>query len=319
MAYRFKRKETVPGSVRRIVNEQTQQAARELAGDNPDIHDAVHNARKSFKKTRSLLRLIRSEIGEDVYQRENRWLRDGAHRLAGARDAEAMLETFDALAQRYPEIVGCEVLKNLRPWLLQHREQVVEQQQDLVRRARELAAELKHFPDRVDQWPLEHKGFKAIAPGHRRIYRRGRKAFQRALAQPVDDNFHAWRKRVKDYWYHTRLLRRTWPEVMETRVVELKRLSDLLGDDHDLAVMRGLLSREQAAIGTAAPLFACLAIQRQQELRAQAGPLGRRLYAADVDCAVDQLAGLWKTWKSATVQIKSVGARKNQTVPRSHL
>jgi CHAD domain-containing protein len=301
MAYRFKRKENLPASVRRIVNEQTQQAARELAGDNPDIHDAVHNARKCFKKTRSLLRLIRDEIGEDLYQRENQWLRDGAHRLAGARDAEAMLETFDALAQQYSEFDACEVLKNLRPWLLQHREEVVEQQQDLVRSARELAAELKEFPDRVDQWPLKHKGFKAIAPGHRRIYRRGRKAFQRAMARPADGNLHAWRKRVKDYWYHTRLLRRTWPDLMEARVEELKRLSDLLGDDHDLAVMRGLLTREQDAIGTAAPLFDSLATQRQQELRAQAEPLGRRLYAADVDCAMDQLAGLWKVWKSATI------------------
>jgi hypothetical protein len=53
-------------------------------------------------------------------------------------------------------------------------------------------------------------------------------------------------------------------------VAELKRLSDLLGDDHDLAVMRSLLVHEQANLGDTTSLLSGLLRQRQQELRAVA-------------------------------------------------
>lgn len=95
MPYRFKHKEKVPQGVRRIVTEQAERAARELGGENPDIHEGVHNARKCFKKIRSLLRLVRHVIGEKTYKEENRWFRQAAHQLAGAREAEALLEMFD--------------------------------------------------------------------------------------------------------------------------------------------------------------------------------------------------------------------------------
>ena len=79
MPYRFKRKQKVPQAVRRMVAEQTARAARELSGDNPDIHDGIHNARKCFKKIRSLLRLVRHAIDDDTYKAENRWFQEADH------------------------------------------------------------------------------------------------------------------------------------------------------------------------------------------------------------------------------------------------
>jgi CHAD domain-containing protein len=299
LTYRFKRKENVPEAVRRIVIEQTRNAAEQLGGGNPDLHEGVHAARKSLKKTRSVLRLVRDEIGEQTYRRENRCLRETAHRLAGARDAEAMLETYDKLTERFADHKGCPAFVELRGWLLEHRERIVSAQQDLEQRAKALAEDLLQLPGRVEDWHLSRSGFSALADGYAQCYRRGRKAFQRALAKPGDRHYHDWRKRVKDYWYHSRLLRRSWPEILQPRTAELKRLSDLLGDDHDLAVLQALLVREQADLGDTTAFFAGLIRQRQEELRASAAPLGTRLYASTPDCAVDQMAELWEAWKQA--------------------
>jgi hypothetical protein len=63
--------------------------------------------------------------------------------------------------------------------------------------------------------------------------------------------------------------------------------------------MQALLESEQADLGELAPVFTGLAVQRQQELRAAAEPLGIRLYAAAPHCAVDQLGRLWEGWKAA--------------------
>src|SRR5680860_812625 len=50
----------------------------------------------------------------------------------------------------------------------------------------------------------------------RRAYKRGRRAYKAALEDPSTENLHAWRRRVKDHWYHHTLLARSWPEPMKT-------------------------------------------------------------------------------------------------------
>jgi CHAD domain-containing protein len=54
---------------------------------------------------------------------------------------------------------------------------------------------------------------------------------------PTVENFHEWRKRVKYYRYQLKLLRDFWKPVMEALRREAVKLSDDLGDDHDLAVL----------------------------------------------------------------------------------
>ena len=48
----------------------------------------MHETRKALKRLRALVRLLREELGEQAFERENAALRDVARRLAGARDAE---------------------------------------------------------------------------------------------------------------------------------------------------------------------------------------------------------------------------------------
>jgi CHAD domain-containing protein len=298
MAYRFKRKESIPEGVRRIVVEESAKAARELGGDNPDIHDGVHNARKCFKKIRSTLRLVRGELGKQVYRRENGWFRDAGRRLSAVRDAEAMIETYDQLTERYPDISEFPSLRALRESLVQRRERIATDEQDLEERARALARELEEVPSRAADWPLAHKGFAALAPGLELSYRRGRKALKQAYRDPTDERFHEWRKRVKDHWYQCRLLRRSWPEFMESRISELKDLADLLGDDHDLAVLQQTLVSEGEKLEGNAHLLRCLGGQRQDELRRQARDLGRKVYEAPPSALVDEIADHWKSWKT---------------------
>jgi CHAD domain-containing protein len=298
MPYRFKHKEAVPESVVRIVTEQTQHAAREIRGDAAGSHDGVQNARKSLKKTRSLLRMIRGEIGDDVYRRENEWFRGVAHRLAAARDMEAMIETCDKLVERYADLSQCGLLETVREALARSRRSSLEENEGMNQDTEELAAQLERMPERLDGWNLEHDGFQTLAPGLKRSYRRGRKAFDLARKRPDDTRFHEWRKRVKDFWYHTRLLHRIWPALMVARASELKRLSDLLGDDHDLSVLGVFLRRERESLGTSAGVTACLAEQRQRELRGAAVPLGRLLYARTPSCGLDELGRSWHVWKA---------------------
>lgn len=298
MSYSFQRKESVPDGARRIVREQCEKAAAALSGENSDINDGVHNARKSFKKIRSLLRMLREPLGKRRYRRENRWFRDAKNRLSSVRDAEAMIETFDALAERFPSVGEGSPIPPLRDALVKRRRRIAEEVSDIEEIARAVAEGVREAAAGSADWKLSNSGFAAVGPGLERLYAKGQKAMEKAFDQPSDERFHAWRKRVKDHWYHMRLLRKVWHKVTAARIDELSRLSDLLGDDHDLGVLIDTLEREGSDLEGDTQTLACLAQRRQGELRSEARLLGARLYAREPDCLAGELRDYWRIWRS---------------------
>lgn len=56
-------------------------------------------------------------------------------------------------------------------------------------------AELQSARARVATWTFHHTGFDAVAPGVRRTYRLGRRAYRAARADPSTEHLHDWRKR----------------------------------------------------------------------------------------------------------------------------
>jgi len=56
------------------------------------------------------------------------------------------------------------------------------------------------------------------------------------------ENLHEWRKQVKYLRYQLELFTPTWPEVVGKLAGQAEEVGDLLGDDHDLAVLRGMLT-----------------------------------------------------------------------------
>jgi CHAD domain-containing protein len=113
---------------------------------------------------------------------------------------------------------------------------------------------------------------------------------------PEADRFHELRKRVKYHWYHTRLLRPLWPLLIRREAKAGDELSDLLGDEHDLSVFRGMLLREPhllAGVELQAELFACID-RRRESLRREAIVLSRRLFAEKPKHFVRRYQRYWK-------------------------
>ncbi len=81
-------------------------AATKAPAGGPSTQEAIHETRKALKRLRALVRLLREELGEQQFKREHAILRDAARRLAGARDAEVMVGTLDALLERHPRKLG---------------------------------------------------------------------------------------------------------------------------------------------------------------------------------------------------------------------
>jgi CHAD domain-containing protein len=285
--FRLKKREAVPEGIARIAYGRIDHALDELRGKSDSSpEEAVHEARKDMKKLRALLRLVRGEIGDKRFLRENSCFRDAGRELAGLRDSDVMLATVADLEERYDGELPAEAAGGLRTALEAHKIRTTGGTRSQA--AKPAIAILSEARARLDDWPLEHDGFEAVEDGLGRIYRQGRRAWRASADEPSTENLHEWRKRVKDHWYHLSILERAWPPVMEALAGETHELSDRLGDDHDLAVLLAW-AEEHAPTPQLEPLVA----RRRRELQEEAFAYGARVYAEKPGRFVARIERWW--------------------------
>lgn len=305
MAYRFKLGEPVPEGIKRIVREEIEAAARHLSGQGEtDRDEAVHEARKSIKKIRGVLRLVRQELG-DIYRVENARFRDIGRQLSQFRDAGASIETFDALRKRYRGEMDGRTLASIRRRLKARKKQA-ELQVNLAAVLDGMAAALREAAPGVSAWPLAKDGFAAIAPGLEATFREGQRSMSRARKHPLPENYHEWRKRVKAHWYHIRLLESLWSPGMRMYEKRLKDLETALGEDHNLVVLHGKVLVEPE-IGQLPRLIR----KYQKELRDNALDLGAHIYEEKPGHFSRRVQQLWDGWQST----KTTGAKAAVSAP----
>ncbi|HEX3690766.1 MAG TPA: CHAD domain-containing protein [Solirubrobacteraceae bacterium] len=279
MSYRFQSDESVRDEFVRCAAEQLDDAVTQLSeriGDDPE--DAVHSARKAVKKERSLLRLARGSLPAKRRRRENRALRNAARGLSAARDAGAMIDTLDQLSQRYAGQLPENAFGGVRDQLVQARE---EQRKALVGSALgdRAVGELGAVRLRVSEWELKTDGWSALQDGLRRSYKDGRSAYRRARKHRGAEEWHAWRKRVKDLWYHERLLAGVGGPVVKGQAKDAHLLADLLGDVHDLDVLGESLAAGRFHAPVDLDALISLIVHRRDELQTNALWVAARIYA----------------------------------------
>ncbi len=280
-AYRLKSEESPPAGMRRIATGRIEKALERLAEaqEAEDPTSGVHGVRKDLKKLRSELRLLRHELGDDLYRAENDTYREAGRLLSESRDAEVKVETLEDICERCAGTLPPGAADEWIDALREERDLAVASTRDgggstALGEATKL---IEAGRARVVSWPLERESWELVGPGIERAYRRGRKRMRRTAAEPSAANVHEWRKRVKDLWYQLRILEVATPKKLRDRVEVADRLADVLGDHHDLAVLRDDLLLRDLPTVSRAPLVAAIA-QRQRELEEEAFDLGDRLY-----------------------------------------
>jgi CHAD domain-containing protein len=280
-AYRLHAGEPTPEGLRRIARGQLDRAQAELKGaPKRKLGAAVHDTRKSLKRLRAGVRLGRDALGETTYKRENGAFRDTGRRLAGVRDASVLIETLDELEQAAGQELPSGATAGLREQLEAERKEALKslKENDVV--IDTVLHELEVARARTATSTFETDGFTALEPGLRRIYRRGRKAMKASAKEPSTENLHEWRKRVKDLWHAEQILRPASPKKMKKLASRTHDLSDLLGDDHDLAELRKYVSTHRQSFEDRVAQVALVALieRRRKELQRRALRLGAKLY-----------------------------------------
>lgn len=291
--------ETPADAIRRIGLGLIDENLHLLQDETGDRDEAIHEARKNFKRLRAVLRLVRAEIGEEVYKGENIVFRDASRRLAVLRDSAVMVETLEAVRFAHAADLPGAGMSAMHGKLVAWQEGVRDQFLQNANTLPEVVDVLQDARSRFAALPITGQDFAAFAGGLQRVYRQGRRRMAEAYATGSAELFHDWRKRVKYLWHQVEILHLLWPTVMDELARELHHLSTLLGDAHDLVVLREMLTEEDAAADDGANLAALLAIlqERQAALEKAAFPVGQRIFAERPSAFVQRLAAYWEAWQ----------------------
>jgi CHAD domain-containing protein len=258
--------------------------------------DDVHEARKSLKKARAFLRLLRPGLKAAAYRRENSTLRDAARPLATLRDAKVLPDTLALLVQRHGKLTRMLDLGRLEKQL---KSQQAKLRHDTLRTGgtplahsrrllREARAGARKLQVRCDNWEV-------VAPALKQVYRQGRRALAEARNPTSPEAFHEWRKQAKYLRYVLETLEPLWPPVIHSLADQAHDLTNYLGDDHDLTVLRQKTHDTLNAADEAA--LTALIERLQMQLRRKAVTLGAKLYEEKPKVFTHRFAEYWKEWR----------------------
>jgi CHAD domain-containing protein len=258
---------------------------------------AVHTSRKIFKRVRAIIRVARSGLGDEVATRDNAALRDAGRRLAGARDAKVVVDTLDKLLARFPDDLDADAFAPLRDRLAaEHADAEAAAAQDAGAIGAVLD-ELRTVRADIARWDLGDDATSVLSRGLHRIHRKGRKALraaQESTGEPRTEAMHDLRKRAKDLWHAAELLEAASPDRLRLIAAQAHDLADLIGDDHDLAVLLERADDRSGSLPETVPFEAlhAAAARRRKKLQRKALRIADALYAdtlADVVHRVQEL------------------------------
>jgi len=285
MAYLIKPDEPAEEAVRRLLLEQNQRALELLQNWREDPARHIHRTRQTCKKIRALLRLIKPAV-RYVYTVENHFYRDIQRSLAYARDAQAMVEALDVLAEELTDPLPLQSLQMLKTALSQRATmQTRVAAESLTGRIEAAAADLSAAGDRLAGLPLDGLRRRDLRRGAQRSLSRCAREFHQLRQSDPAVAFHEWRKPVKYAWYQQRLLRELMPEQSAALCQPLETLAAVLGQSQDLTVLDDFLQAQPDALGVDTHLrrLRSLIVTAQQGLRERAEALGEELFGSAGD------------------------------------
>ncbi len=265
-------------AVRDELIQQLNDAVRALGGTSDE---RIHEVRKELKRARATLRLLRPCMAADAYRQENTVIRDVGRAMTSVRDAKVLVH---ALTELRPERDGklAALRAELRKLLLSER---LKARKELLPEHLAAAADtLRRVAGRAERLAHTLPDVLALSPGLSRVYESGRKALARAKRHPTDAHLHEWRKQVKYLLNQIDVGRRLGVRRLAKGHKQARHLADVLGRDHDLAVLSdkvkqfaksGSLRAGAAAVGK----WRTRTKHFRSGLREEAFALGRRLYA----------------------------------------
>lgn len=256
-----------PASVRQALLREIQAAAAGI--DRPTPTPAViHDTRKRIKRARAVLALLGPALAEQDYAQCDDELRAAGRALSALRDATVMARTAARIRARagLPPAPPPAASSRTRGEAALGRE-----------RGRKAHAHLVTAAARLSHARVIGRGWARLGPGVRAVYRRGRRRRPPAEAEASSESLHAWRRHVKRLWHVLELFDAVNPRRIGAAIADARRLSQTLGEEHDLAMLAAQIRRRRPRTDDDTGMLHVIA-DRRTRLTRRALRVGAKVY-----------------------------------------
>lgn len=297
MGYRIRPSERFSEEFKAAGAEQLDEAIAVLTTRPEGLPEAIHAARKNFKKLRSLYRLVAEDVPA-FRDRENERIRDLARTLSSLRDATALVEVSRYLLEHATNDSERDMLERVKKILSDHLDRNDNAMTEIEKRVTSAIASCGEARDALSR--VEFKGKKRdearIRKGWRTLLKRAHAA-RRACENTTDTRlFHELRKRGQDYRHYLSLLRDLWPSAMQAKRVDASEMIDLLGHHNDLALLTSFVHAHPHLFDRDEDIghLSSAVIARQEVLRQSALKLADAVFLDPPRDEARRIALLWR-------------------------
>lgn len=307
MSYRLKLSEPLDAGRRRIVVGQIgrKQAASKRRVAAPTW---VHDTRKSLKRVRALLRLLRSGLSKKEWRRANDDLRQIGRSLSALRERDVLPHTIAALRTTAQPSVAA-ALDRLVSVLDQAPKATPDRRG--VDHVDETSKSLSAAAARLGKLRLSGTSGQILSDGLAATHHSGQRMLAATRRDPTDEAVHDLRKVIQVHWRQMQLLERAWPDVLRVRAATAKDVAQALGQHQDLAMLIQAVQEAAPDGPTEADVVSIVETCRRAQLalRVRALPLAARLFAADPHAFAAEVMACWHL---AEVACEGMSKRKKK-------
>lgn len=266
--------ETLAEGLRRFVVAEIAAARVELTDPALPRDEAIHRTRRHLKRVRSLFTVLEPVPGADRENRIRR-IRDTARLLAGARDANVV-----AAEARRLHAQSHGAAERAAGRLAERLEAAVAVAHSATPPIEEIAARLRASEASARSLPTRFEAGRLLADALVETYRRGRRDWREIEDGTSVAALHDWRKRVKARRHLSALVPIPTAVTGRSILSDLEQLGEILGEEHDLAVLRHRLEDDPALLGSGEGRDDVLDLvaRRRRRLKKDALELGGDLY-----------------------------------------
>ncbi len=204
---------------------------------------SIHEARKSFKRLRSLIRIYRYAIDDEIFAELNTLFRDAGRQLSHFRDIDAISECLHKIEFKNGE--KSEIIESLKIQIDSIRYN--NDDEEISRAINNVISDIDASLDIVKNINLPDDMKPFIKKGIRKIYDNGRTLYYKNLIDESDILMHELRKKVKQLW-DIALIFNSGEKEDEDYAEEIHLLSTYLGDYHDLVLTFEFVYEEKLII-----------------------------------------------------------------------
>lgn len=248
-----------------------------------------------------MLRLVRDSISLDVYHTDNAALKLIAAELGAVRDSWVMAEILDRLLPHDDSTAAAVdvLVDRLQERYRAESAAVLGNEAHMA----SIMGQLQNARERAARWtviageqsvPLPHE-FATVAPGLQRVYKRGRRGMRIVADSPTDTLLHVWRKRAKYLRHQVEALNVLDPQPLDEMEDRLANLTDLLGDDHDLAVLITRFHNDNQLVADIAMDGVLAAVhENRRQMQSDAITLGQNIFEEHSSFFLSYIESIWR-------------------------